>query len=57
MSKPEILAIDPKIIQEVLVHSFNHFHDNEFSDLVGKLIFVIEFKKLNSIFIILKLNF
>lgn len=36
MSKPEILAIDPKTVQEVLVQGFNHFHDNEFSDLVGK---------------------
>lgn len=36
MRTPQILAIDPDFIKDVMIKNFKSFHDNDFSDVVDK---------------------
>lgn len=33
---PVLLVLEPKLVKDILVKNFHHFHDNEFSDFINK---------------------
>lgn len=40
ITTPQLLLLEPNLIQDVLVRNFHNFHDNEFDDFVSYFYFI-----------------